>query len=471
MQPPASAPTVAEMARILGSDDPRPVHFVGIAGAGMSALAELLVRRGVTVTGCDASLAGVADLERLGVELHQGHDPAHVGTSRALVVTSAVPKAHPELARARELGLPVIRRAEALGAAVNFGRLVAVAGTHGKTTTTVMATEALTAAGLNPTGVVGARVSLWSGNLRPGGDDVFVVEADEYDRSFLTLRPTVAVITNVEADHLDIYKDLDDIRATFSLFTRAARYVVLCADDAGAMSVPLPASAEVVRYGLSSPDARLVARDVRPASGALGSAFRVVLDGDDLGELTLRVPGDHNVRNALAAVGSGLALGATLPQMRAGLAAAEGAERRFQLLGDRRGVTVVDDYAHHPTEIDATLSAARAAFPGRRIVAAFQPHLYTRTRDFAVAFGRALASADVAFLADIYPAREQPIAGVTSALIAAAARSAGRAVKWEGPRSEMAAALERAVQPGDVVITLGAGDITMTGPELLDRLG
>ena len=471
MQSTAYALTDAEIVRLLGPGDARPVHFVGIAGAGMSALAELLVRRGVTVTGCDANLAGVGDLERLGVRMNAGHDAAHVETSRALVVTSAMPKTHPELERARQLGIPVIRRAEALGAAVNGGRLVAVAGTHGKTTTTTMTTEALAAAGLDPTGVVGARVAAWLGNLRRGGDDVFVVEADEYDRSFLTLKPTVAVITNVEADHLDIYTDLDDIRATFARFAAGARYVVLCADDAGAMSVPLPASAEVIRYGLSSPDARLVARDVHLAAAGLGSTCRVVFDGDDLGEMTLRVPGTHNLRNALAAVGSGLALGVSLAQMHAGLAAVQGAERRFQHLGDRRGITVVDDYAHHPTEIEATLAAARAAYPGRRIVAAFQPHLYTRTRDFAAEFGRALARADVAFLADLYPAREQPIPGVSSALIAAAADRAGRAVQWQGARDALAAALERAVQPGDVVITLGAGDITKTGPELLERLG
>ena len=459
----------AETRLLFTTSDQRPVHFVGIAGAGMSALAELFHRRGVAVSGCDASLAGAADLRALGVPLSAGHDPSHVENSRALIITSAMPKDHPELRAARALGLPVIRRAEALGAAVNAGRLVAVAGTHGKTTTTTMTTEALGAAGLDPTGVVGARVAAWAGNLRRGGDDVFVVEADEYDRSFLALLPTVAVITNVEADHLDIYADLADIRATFARFAAPARYVVLCADDAGARSVRLPASAEVIRYAVApSGHARLLARDVSPSGP--GTRSTIEFDGAELGEMVLAVPGLHNVRNALAAVASGLALGASFDRLAAGLATVVGAERRFQVLGEKRGVLVVDDYAHHPTEIEATLAAARATYPGRRIVAAFQPHLYSRTRDFAMEFGAAMAQADVAMVADLYPAREQPIEGVTAALVARATEAAGKAVAWEGPRSAMADALARAVQPGDIVITLGAGDVTKTGPELLDRL-
>ena len=456
---------------LLPSADPRPVHFVGIAGAGMSALAELFARRGAAVTGCDANPAHVDDLVRLGVRVTAGHDPAHAEGARALVVTSAVPKDHPELAAARARGIPVIRRAEALAEAVTGGRVVGVAGTHGKTTTTVLTTEALAAAGLEPTGIVGGRVGSWGGNLRFAGEDVFVVEADEYDRSFLALTPTVAVVTNVEADHLDIYRDLADIRAAFAEFARRARFVVACADDAGANSLPYPSSAEVMRFGVAgadgaaSPDARLVAANVTASEG--GVRFDVVFDGETLGALALRVPGVHNVRNALAAVGVGLLLGATLDAMRPGLEAFGGVERRFQRLGDADGVTVVDDYAHHPTEVAATLDAARAAFPGRRIVAAFQPHLFTRTRDFATEFGAALARADVVLLAEIYAAREQPLPGVTARLVEDAVAAAGRAVEWCGARDGLAAALDRVVQPGDVVLTLGAGDVTRTGPELL----
>jgi UDP-N-acetylmuramate--alanine ligase len=435
----------------------------------MSALAELFVRRGVPITGCDANPDGAADLHRLGVRV-TAHDPAHVDGARALVMTSAMPKDHPELARARSLGVPVIRRAEALGeVTAGDGReLVAVAGTHGKTTTTVMTSAALAAAGRDPTALVGGRVAAWEGNFLAGGDRLYVVEADEYDRSFLALAPTVAVVTNVEADHLDIYADLADITRAFAQFVRGARTVVLCADDAGANALATPSSTEVIRYGIASSDARLVARDAVVRDG--GSVFDVWFDDEHLGGVALAVPGVHNTLNALAAVAAGLALGAPFDAMARGLAAVHGAERRFQRLGDARGVTVVDDYAHHPTEIAATLAAARATFPGRRIVVAFQPHLFTRTRDFARDFGRALSAADAVFLTQIYPAREQPIAGVSASLVADAIGAAGGTLAWLGERPALADALAAAVRPRDVVLTVGAGDVTKTGPELLERL-
>jgi UDP-N-acetylmuramate--alanine ligase len=398
-----------------------------------------------------------------------GHDPAHVQGARAVVVTSALPKTHPELERARSLGIPVIRRAEALGEAVSGGDLVAIAGTHGKTTTTVMTTEALNAAGREPTGVVGGRVGAWGGNLRYGSDRLFVVEADEYDRSFLALTPTIAVITNIEADHLDIYTDLADIHRTFEQFASPARTIVLCADDVGANRLPTPSSAEVIRYGLRSSDARLVGAQVRAVGG--GSRFQVKFDDEELGEVELSVPGVHNVLNSLAAIASGLALGVTVEMMRPGLSSFRGVERRFQRLGTANGIDVVDDYAHHPTEIRATLAAARTAFPGRRIVAAFQPHLFSRTRDFAREFGEALAAADAVYVADIYPAREQPIPGVTADLIVDSTRQAGGSVAWQGSRGDLSSELARAVRGGDVVLTIGAGDITKTGPELLRALG
>jgi UDP-N-acetylmuramate--alanine ligase len=453
---------------LIDPNDRRPVHFVGIAGAGMSGLAELFVRRGAVVSGCDAAGDPTGDLARLGIAVSTGHDPSHVEGARAVVVSSALPKTHPELERARAIGIPVIRRAEALGEAVSGGDLVAIAGTHGKTTTTVMTTEALSAAACQPTGVVGGRVGGWGGNLRFGSDRLFVVEADEYDRSFLALTPTVAVITNVEADHLDIYADLDDIHRTFEKFASPARTIVLCADDPGANGLTTPSSAEVIRYGLHSRDARLVAVDLRTEGG--GSIFEVEYDDDLLGEVELLVPGVHNVLNALAAVASGLSLGVTVEAMRPGLAAFRGVERRFQRLGSARGVEVVDDYAHHPTEIRATLAAARTAFPGRRIVAAFQPHLFSRTRDFAREFGEALAAADSVYVADIYPAREQPIPGVTADLIVASTREAGGSVAWQGARGSLSRELAQAVRGGDVVLTIGAGDITKTGPELLQAL-
>ncbi len=453
---------------LLDSSDPRPIHFVGIAGAGMSALAELFLRRGVAITGCDAHPESADDLRRLGVRV-DAHDPSHVDAARALVVTSAMPKDHPELVRARERGIPVIRRAEALGEVTSGRELVGIAGTHGKTTTTVMTATALAAAGRDPTALVGGRVASWEGNLLAGSDRLYVVESDEYDRSFLALTPTVAVVTNIEADHLDIYADLADIKSAFAQFVRGARNIVLCADDAGANSLATPSSTEVVRYGFDHPDARLVARRLESAAGR--SSFEVVFDEEVLGRVELSVPGRHNVLNSLAAIASGLALGAEFSAMARGLSTFVGAERRFQRLGEASGVLVVDDYAHHPTEIAATLAAARAAFPDHRIIAAFQPHLFSRTRDFAGEFGTALAAADAVFLTEIYPAREKPLEGVTSTLVERALSVAGGTLAWRGERTALADALDAAVRPGDLVLTIGAGDITKTGPELLERLG
>lgn len=454
---------------LIDRNDPRPVHFIGVAGAGMSALAELLVRRRVRVTGCDQNVADAGDLAALGVEIRQGHDASHLDGARAAVFTSAMPHDHPELARARALGIPLVRRAEALAECCAGGVLIGVAGTHGKSTTTVMTTEVLTAAGMSPTGVVGARVTAWGGNLKYGGESAFVVEADEYDRSFLALWPQVAVVTNMEADHLDIYADLDDIRRTFTEFVARARWIVLCADDPGANTLPTPSTAEVIRYGLTSSDARLRAVNVRAVDG--GTAFDVTFDGKALGAVHLALPGEHNVRNALAALAVGLGTyGLKVAQMAPGLAGLAGAERRFQRLGSVRGIEVIDDYAHHPTEIRATLAAARDAYAERRLVVCFQPHLYSRTRDFAAEFGAALSDADALFLCDIYPAREQPIPGVTSQLIGDAAARAQRPPMWTGPREEAASALAQFVQAGDVVLTVGAGDITKTGPELRSLL-
>lgn len=456
---------------LLDGTDTRPVHFIGIAGAGMSALAELLARRGIRIQGTDANPAGAPDLARYGIVV-SAHDPALVSGARAVVYSSAIAASHPEMEAARTAGLPLVRRAEALADAVSGGTLVGIAGTHGKTTTTVMATEALLAAGREPTGVVGGRVERWAGNLRLGGD-TYVVEADEYDRSFLALDPDVAVVLNVEADHLDIYRDLDDIMRTFEQYCAPARVVVRCADDEHAMALRLAARHEVIAYSATAPgtapsvhaaDARLVADGL--VLDALGSRFRVRLDGEDLGAVQLAVPGLHNVRNALAALGAGLALGARVADMAQGLAAFRGVERRFQRLGSVRGIDVVDDYAHHPTEVRATIAAARHAYPGRRLVVAFQPHLYSRTGDLHVDFADALGAADALLLCDIYGAREAPDPGVTSALIGD--RVPPGVLQWAGARTAAAAALGALAREGDVIITMGAGDITKTGPEFLE---
>ncbi len=459
---------------LLHSDDLRPVHFVGIAGAGMSALAELLARRGVRIQGTDANPGGAPDLARYDIPV-SAHDATLVQQARALVYSSAIPASHPEMAAARALGIPIVRRAEALASAVSGGTLVGVAGTHGKTTTTVMTTEALAAAQRDPTGVAGGRVGLWGGNLRLGGT-TYVVEADEYDRSFLALSPDVAVVLNVEADHLDIYRDLEDIVRAFEMFIAPSRVVVRCADDLGAMSLRVPVSRDAISYSATragdahsvhAAEARLRAPAVRLDPS--GSHFAVLFDGAELGDVELPVPGLHNARNALAAIGVGLALGCTLPDLAEGLARFGGVERRFQRLGTVRGIDVVDDYAHHPTEVRATVAAARDAFPGRRLVIVFQPHLYSRTRDLQQEFAEALAGADALLLCDIYGARETPEPGVSAALIGD--RLPPALLRWSGPRADAGAALQSLVREGDVVVTMGAGDVTRTGPELLAALG
>src|SRR5712664_807617 len=392
--------------------DPRPIHLMGIAGAGMSSLALIARHRGVAITGCDSDTSGTGadDLTALGVLVWRGHDPGHVSGARAVVVTAAVPREHPELEQAGALGIPVVRRADALGQAVANGTVVGVAGTHGKTTTTAMVTEALAAAGRNPTGLAGGRVAPWGGNARIGGDDLFVVEADEYDKAFLSLRPTVAVVNNVEADHLECYGSMEALEEAFADFAGRAGRVIIGADDAGADRVALHVKAPVWRVGHgATADVRIRAVRLEPG----GSRATISLPGGDSIELQLIVPGLHNVRNAAAALAVLQALGADVQAGARALSQFHGVGRRFERLGAVGGVTVVDDYAHHPTEVAATLAAARQAFPGQRLIAVFQPHLFSRTALHGEALGKALAAADVVVVAPIYAAREQPQAGVT----------------------------------------------------------
>ena len=449
--------------------DPRPIHFMGIAGAGMSGLALLAKEQGVAITGCDNDPTGAADLAASGVEIWRGHDPGHVAGARALVVTAAVPGDHPELKRARALGVPVVRRADALSQAVAGGTVVAVAGTHGKTTTTVMVTEALAAAGRDPTGLAGGRVASWGGNARVGGRELYVVEADEFDRAFLSLAPTVAVVNNVEADHLECYDgSVAALEQAFAQFAGGARRVIAGGDDAGAQRVMAAVRAPVWRVGLGADaDVRITQLELDEQ----GSTARIDLPGGRALELRLRVPGRHNVRNAAAALAVAHELGADLDRALAALAQFTGVGRRFERVGEACGVTVIDDYAHHPTEVQATLAAARQAFPRRRVVAVFQPHLFSRTALHGDALGRALAAADVVVVAPIYGAREQPIPGVSAALVARGAVRAGATTVALRERATLTERVAERVQAGDVVFTLGAGDITRVGPELLARLG
>src|SRR5438309_1257758 len=449
------------------SGDPRPIHFMGIAGAGMSGLALLARHQGAAVTGCDKDPQGAADLAVLGVEIWRGHDPGHVSGARAVVVTAAVPREHPELEQAGALGIPVVRRADALGQAVASGAVVGVAGTHGKTTTTAMVTEALAAAGRNPTGLAGGRVAPWGGNARLGGRELFVVEADEFDRAFLSLAPTVAVVNNVEADHLECYGTLQALEDAFVQFAGRARRVIAGADDAGAGRVAARVSVPVWRVGLAR-DADVRIAD--PELDDVGSRARVTLPSGRTVTLALQVPGMHNVRNAAAALAVVHELGADVDAALRALSEFAGVARRFERVGEVAGVTVMDDYAHHPTEVGATLAAARQAFPGRRLVAVFQPHLYSRTAMHGDALGRALAAADLVVVAPIYGAREQLLPGVPSDLVARGAIGAGAATVAVRERTALAAAVAERLRAGDVVFTLGAGDVTRIGPELMTRL-
>ena len=455
--------------------DPRPIHFMGIAGAGMSGLALLARQRGIAITGCDNDPSGAADLAAKGVEIWRGHDPEHVVGARAVVVTAAVPGDHPELERARALGVPVVRRADALGQAVAGGTVVAVAGTHGKTTTTVMVTEALTAAGRDPTGLAGGRVARWGGNARVGGGGdgrgLYVVEADEFDKAFLSLQPTVAVVNNVEADHLECYSgSVTALEDAFVQFAGPAKRVIAGGDDAGARRVAARVAAPVWRVGMGSDaDVRIGALEL----GERGSTARLELPGRKPRALTLRlqVPGVHNVRNAATALAVVQELGADLERALEALAEFRGVGRRFERVGEAQGVTVMDDYAHHPTEVQATLAAARQAFPRRRVVAVFQPHLFSRTALHGDALGRALAAADVVVVAPIYGAREQPLPGVSAELVARGAARAGATTVAVRDRASLTDRVVETVQAGDVVFTLGAGDVTRVGPELIERLG
>jgi len=450
-----------------------PVHFVGVGGAGMSALAEALLRGGAAVSGCDNAPGEVTEhLTSLGATIQRGHDPAHVHGAAAVVRTAAVPADHPEIAAAHAQGIPVLRRAEALGALVNRATLLAVAGTHGKTTTTAMTTAILVEAGLDPTAFVGGKVTGWGSGLRAGGDRLYVAEADEYDRAFLTLRPNAAAVTSLEADHMEIYGSVEVLHDGFRSFLSHVPgngLVAACVDDAGVRALLAGGvEAPIVAYGTAE-NATLRVVELEPAGRT--TRFRLLEDGTDLGAFEVGCPGRHNVLNAVAALALARWAGADLEAARRALTHFQGVGRRFQELGTAAGVTLVDDYAHHPTEVRATLGAARAAYPDRRLVAAFQPHLYTRTRDHHQDFGTALALADVIFVADVFPAREAPIEGVDGALVAHAVEAGGaERVRYTPTLAQLENALFAELRPEDVCVLMGAGNIDQASRRLLARL-
>ncbi len=436
-------------------------HMIGIGGIGMSALAHILLHRGHRVSGCDIQRSEITDgLAAQGAEISVGHDPGHLAGADRVVASDAVRSDNLELARARELGLPVQRRSELLAELMEGSQGVAVSGTHGKTTLTAMLGLILAEAGLDPTVVLGGELAEFGGNARVGGGDWFVAEACEAYESFLDLRPAIAVVTNIEPDHLDHHKTEDHLRSSFVEFLHRvvpSGSIVLCADRAELQGLPLPPRRKTVWYGTGD-QARVRGTEVE-MSGRNASC-KLLLDNRPAGTLALGAAGVHNVVNALGATAAGLAAGASLSACQRALRDFRGVGRRFEVVAECSGVTVVDDYAHHPTEIDATIAAARTAFPGRRIVALFQPHLYSRTRDFAERFSQALSKADLSVLTAIYPAREEPIPGVTSALIADRLRElAGEDAVLEMAKQQLATELPAHVRPGDVILSMGAGDI------------
>ena len=447
------------------------VHFIGIGGIGMSGIAYVLMEQGYTVSGSDLRRSEeTARLERMGARIGYGHRAEYVGDADLVVYSSAVKASNPEWMEAMRRGIPIRKRAEVLGDLTRMGTSIGVTGTHGKTTTTAMIGWMLMEAGMDPTILVGGNLRGMERNARFGRGGILVAEADEFDRSFLELFPTIAVITTLEAEHLDCYKDIEDLKAAFVEYAHRVPFygaVVACSDEENIRDILPEIERPVITYGVYT-DADLRAEDVR--LDGRSSSFEVVREGERLGSVRLQHPGLHNVKNALAAMAAALEVGVPFEPMQKALGTYAGVHRRFEVKGRVEGVTVVDDYAHHPTEVTATLDGARQG-SYERILVAFQPHLYSRTRDFAEDFGRAFSEANVLVVTDVYPAREEPLPGVTGALVAEAAERYGTPeVHYVADKDKVARTMADLAVPGDLVIVMGAGDIEQVGDELLELL-
>ncbi len=438
----------------------------------MCALAEILLDDGLVVSGCDSiESERTRRLSARGAVVAIGHHPSHIEGVDAVVVSAAVAPNHPELEAARANDIPVIRRATLVAEVIRGQRSIAVAGTHGKTTTTALLSHILEKTGARPTAVVGGLIRGIDGYGRRGLGDIAVCEADEFDRAFLELRPLIAIITNVEADHLDCYESKEALHSAFAEFASRPPFhgaVLICGDDPGSFSLSGHTRAPVISYGLG-PGNDFRATEVE--FDGMTSSFTVEKSGRVLGRVQLNQAGDYNVRNTLAALGAALELGFDFEILAKACADFGGVGRRFEYIGERRGITVIDDYAHHPTEITAVLGATRKAFPNRRIVAVFQPHLFTRTRDFSEEFAGALSAASLAIVLPIFPAREAPIPGVTHQLILQAIAAAEtRAIDGED-LDRVGAILDLVLNDGDVLITMGAGDVERVAGEWIEAAG
>ncbi|MGA6219576.1 UDP-N-acetylmuramate--L-alanine ligase [Streptomyces umbrinus] len=448
-------------------------HFIGIGGAGMSGIAKILAQRGAKVAGSDAKESATAEaLRALGATVHIGHAAGHLADdATCVVVSSAIRADNPELACAAELGIPVVHRSDALARLMDGLRPIAVAGTHGKTTTTSMLAVSLSTLGLNPSYAIGGDLDAPGSNALHGEGEIFVAEADESDRSFHKYAPEVAIVLNVELDHHANYASMDEIYESFETFADKivpGGTLVITADHEGARELTrrLSDDVKVVTYG-ESEDADV--RVLSVVAQGLKSEVTVELDGSPL-TFTVSVPGRHYAHNAVAALAAGAALGIPAAELAPAIASYTGVKRRLQLKGEAAGVQVIDSYAHHPTEMTADLEAMRAAAGDARILVVFQPHLFSRTQELGKEMGESLALADASVVLDIYPAREDPIPGVTSELIIEAARAAGADVTPAKDKADVPAVVAGMAKPGDLVLTMGAGDVTDLGPEILTRL-
>ncbi|CAM5365964.1 UDP-N-acetylmuramate--L-alanine ligase [Streptomyces abikoensis] len=449
-------------------------HFIGIGGAGMSGIAKILAQRGARVAGSDAKeSATAAALRELGATVHIGHAADHLAAdATCVVVSSAIRADNPELAAAAERGIPVVHRSDALARLMDGLRPIAVAGTHGKTTTTSMLAVSLDTLGLDPSYAIGGDLSGPGTNARHGSGEIFVAEADESDRSFHKYAPEVAIVLNVELDHHANYASMDEIYESFETFAGRVRPggTLIVGEHAGARELAARVAGReglrIVTVGESEgSDVRI--RRITPKG--MTSEVEVVLDGAEL-TLTVSVPGRHYAHNAVAALAAGVALGVPAEELAGALAAYTGVGRRLQLKGEAAGVQVIDSYAHHPTEMTADLEAIRGAAAGSRVLVVFQPHLFSRTQELGKEMGQALALADASVVLDIYPAREDPIPGITSALIIDAAQAAGADVRAEHDMAAIPDVVAGMARPGDLVLTMGAGDVTDLGPKILARL-
>ncbi len=449
----------------------RKVHFIGIGGIGMSGIAEILISQGYVVTGSDLVESDTTKhLVDLGARVHYGHAEANLGDADVVVVSSAIDEKNPEIVSARHKNVPIIQRAEMLGELMKMKTGVAIAGTHGKTTTTSMVATIVHSAGLDPTIIIGGKVDALGGNAKHGRGELLVAEADESDKSFLRLPATLAIVTNIDNDHLNNYGDMSAIKDAFVMFVNQIPFygrAILCRDDDNVRSILPRIKKPMITYGFS-PQADLQARN--PRVEGFRSFYEVWLGEKQLGELQVNVPGKHNILNSLAATAVGLELGLSFQQIANGLVQFQGVKRRFDTKGEKGGVKVVDDYGHHPTEIRATLAAARKGWNGR-IVTLFQPHRYSRTQDCYEDFLRAFDDTDVLFIGEVYAAGEAPMPGISGAKLADDIRRHGhKSVEFVGDAKLAADKVVDKVQSGDLFITMGAGNVYQAGEKLLQLL-